>query len=356
MQNFQIKNQIEPINLQNVQQNKKESKSQAPVLQQEQIVSAYESPGKFMNINDVLAQYQKYPQVQNLVSNLNPNNVNINKNSIKNTRSLNPIELKQNTLISQARTQEPPQVNINGQNITTATFQNNNSNITNEQAKFVNQTISSIPFNNMIPQKTASPSSGVNILIFNPSVLPGNANVSNSLNNFNSPQGPSIPNLDQNKNQEQKIAASDIKDNSDKIKTKKVSQLTDEYIKTMENYLRNENPEIRLMGIRELSKCFKEDESRKNDIALNSLLNLAIQDPSKKVRFLALSLLDNKQALGDNLTVNLLKKMQSSKEVYGEDALLASNILLDMASKEVTVRDFSKNNDKQKDKDKKDEK
>ena len=53
---------------------------------------------------------------------------------------------------------------------------------------------------------------------------------------------------------------------------KDIVLLTDDYIKTLENYLRDDNPDIKLMGAKEVMKRFREDESRKGDPALTALL------------------------------------------------------------------------------------
>ncbi len=124
-------------------------------------------------------------------------------------------------------------------------------------------------------------------------------------------------------------------------KTKNVVQLTDEYIKTLENYLRNPSKDIRIMGAKELSKRFSEDDSRKNDRALNSLLNLVLQDKAGDVRFLGLAIVNGGLAQGDETTAKILQNMQSSQSVYGQDALVASEALLKMAGNVVKVPDNS---------------
>lgn len=127
------------------------------------------------------------------------------------------------------------------------------------------------------------------------------------------------------------------KEKEEKKKTKEIVQLTDEYIKTLENYLNNPNAEIRKDAAVKLLKRFKEEKSRRNDIALTNLLNKALQDPSQAVRLLALSTLDSGYANGDKMTVKLLKEMEKSDQVYNQDALLASSALLKMAGKKIDV-------------------
>lgn len=114
--------------------------------------------------------------------------------------------------------------------------------------------------------------------------------------------------------------------------------LTDSYIITLENYLNSKNADIRSQGTKEILKRFKEDDSRKTDIALTNLLNKALQDPSQKVRLIALGALQGNYATGDPLTYKLLQKMQNSKSTYNQDATTASNILLQRAGQNLNVK------------------
>ena len=115
-----------------------------------------------------------------------------------------------------------------------------------------------------------------------------------------------------------------------KANTPKVA-LTDDYVKTLENYLNSQDKKIRLMGARELFERFKEDETRKDDAALTALLNKTLQDPAETVKFVALTALDAGYATGNNETAQILTQMQSSTSSYGEDAALASKVLLKMS-------------------------
>ena len=124
-------------------------------------------------------------------------------------------------------------------------------------------------------------------------------------------------------------------------KTKKVVQLTDDYIKSLENYLRTPNKDVRLMAAKELSKRFSEDDSRRGDKALNSLLNLVLQDKASDVRALGLAIANAGLAQGDETTATILKNMQSSDSGYGQDALMATNALLKMAGNIVEIPDNS---------------
>lgn len=126
----------------------------------------------------------------------------------------------------------------------------------------------------------------------------------------------------------------DKKDEDKKETTKKeITPLTDEYIKSLENYLDNNNSKIRLIAAKELMERFKESDERKDNPSLIPLLNKILQDPSPAVRFLGLATLQSGYCVGDNETVKILQQIQNeNKDKIGEDALLASEILLKMSA------------------------
>ncbi len=203
--------------------------------------------------------------------------------------------------------------------------------------------------------------SGVNIQIFNPSVqTPGatapvynvNApnygttpasgcyppgyytnNWGNGTNNLSS-QNTSSTNTTENKTSDKKT------------EKREIVQLTDDYIRNLENYLNSQDKEVRLMGAKEVIARLEEDHSRKDDKALNALINKMLQDPSTPVRILALSALDSRVVSGDDYTVGLLKQMQNSTSGYGQDAMQATNILLKMSGKKVEKEFEVKDNKK----------
>lgn len=125
------------------------------------------------------------------------------------------------------------------------------------------------------------------------------------------------------------------KEEPKKTEKRQIVQLTDEYIKTLENYLNNQDKEVRMMGAKEVIARLQEDDSRKNDPALIALVNKMLQDPYQPVKMLALGVLDSRQCTGNDYTVGVLKKMQSEQTNYGQDAKTATNILLKMAGKTV---------------------
>ena len=103
-----------------------------------------------------------------------------------------------------------------------------------------------------------------------------------------------------------------------------------------------------MMGAKEVIARLQEDDSRKDDPALTALINKMLQDPSQQIRVLALSMLDSRTCTGDDYTVKVLKNMQNSTTGYGQDALMAANILLKMSGQttekefEVTSKDKKK--------------
>ena len=200
--------------------------------------------------------------------------------------------------------------------------------------------------------------SGVNIQIFNPSVAaPGASLPASTVNAGNYSTNPVYPPnyYTQNYAQPQAptpapapvqpVAPVEQTKEPEKAKTEKreVVQLTDEYIKNLENYLNSPNKEARLIGAKEVLARLQEDDSRKADPALNALVNKMLQDPSAPVKFLAMAALESRAASGDNTSVQLLQGIQKQKTGYGEDSLKASNILLRMSGntvkKEFEVKD-----------------
>lgn len=185
---------------------------------------------------------------------------------------------------------------------------------------------------------------GVTINIVGASVNPNGANIYNAA----PASAPAMPVYDPNyymKNFAQQaptvpIGASNLNDtNKKEVATKNIVLLTDDYIKTLENYIRNDNPDIKLMGAKELMKRFREDESRKNDPALTSLLNLTLQSRYSPVKMVGMGILQNGWAQGDGFTQQLLSQIQQSKTGYGLDALDAADAALKTAGKTMKVVD-----------------
>ena len=118
-----------------------------------------------------------------------------------------------------------------------------------------------------------------------------------------------------------------------KEEKKTITPLTDDYVKSLENYLNNDNPKVRLIAAKDLLERFKEDENRKDNPSLIPLLNKALRDTSPSIRFLALTALQLGYSVGNDETVTILKEIQASnKDQIGEDSLLASEILLKLSA------------------------
>ena len=122
-----------------------------------------------------------------------------------------------------------------------------------------------------------------------------------------------------------------LEDEKNNAKESKTVPLTDEYIKSLENYLNNPNDEIRLMASKEILTRLDEDKRRYDDPALNALLNKMLQDPSKLIRIAALSAFSSELASGNDYTVTLLHNIQSNPSADKEDILQAADILLKMS-------------------------
>lgn len=115
-------------------------------------------------------------------------------------------------------------------------------------------------------------------------------------------------------------------------KQKRVVNLTNEYIMSLENYLNNPNSEIRIMASKEILTRLNEDKKRYDDPALNALLNKMLQDPDNLVRVAAMSALSSQLASGNEYTVKLLQDIQNNPNSSKEDIVEAANILLKMSS------------------------
>lgn len=122
-----------------------------------------------------------------------------------------------------------------------------------------------------------------------------------------------------------------------KKKTKVVTALTDDYIKSLENYLNSSDVEDRRSGVAELMQRFEEDPSRKNDLALNNLLNKALQDPSPKVKMIACLICESELAKGNAKTRELLTKISHEKDFCGQLADTAREGLLKLTHEDETI-------------------
>lgn len=217
------------------------------------------------------------------------------------------------------------------------------------------------------PQTVQVPNySGVNIQIFNPSVAapgstvpPATVNTTCATNpcyppnyytqNFTQP-APATPTAPASTLQPvQALQPAQYSQNTNrKTEMREIVELTDEYVKSLESYLNNQDKQIRLIGAKEVLARLQEDDSRKNDEALNALLNKMLQDPYQPIKFIAMAAFESRTATGNDKSVELLQNIQGQgvagqKTVQSEDSLKASNALLKMTAtttkKEFEVRE-----------------
>ncbi|MFI3300785.1 MAG: hypothetical protein R3Y28_05125 [Candidatus Gastranaerophilales bacterium] len=160
-----------------------------------------------------------------------------------------------------------------------------------------------------------------------------NDNLNNSNNNNANNNNRNVENI-QNITKDDNDTKTNKK-NEKQTEKRTIVQLTDEYIKNLENYLDSQDKEIRQMGAKEVLARLEEDKSRKDDLALNALVNKIIQDPYTPIRVIGLSALDSRLVTGDDFTISLLKNMQQQKNAYGQDSLSASDILLKMSGQTI---------------------
>lgn len=170
------------------------------------------------------------------------------------------------------------------------------------------------------------------------------------LNNYNyqqngvdKPDAPNTPAVDSQEKEEDMSSSTDIindldaqdakqKELEENGKQTRIVALTDEYIMSLENYLNNQNTDIRLMAAKEILTRLDEDKSRFDDAALNALLNKMLQDPQKIIRTAALSAFSSGLASGNDYTVQLLNNIQQNPNSDKQDVVEAANILLKMSA------------------------
>ena len=202
------------------------------------------------------------------------------------------------------------------------------------------------------PNKQAA--SGVNIYIYNPSGIGGptsnsNANVTYgpSCQPSQPTQQPVINTVAPASDPASAVAIANTPINQTENtepkdqKTKRIVELTDDYIKSLESYLRSPDETIRKTAVKEIIHRFEEDESRYEDPALTALLNIALQDPIPNNRLLAMSVVAGGNAHGDNNTITILNNLSTSDKLYGQEAKMASSALIKAAQEMKIVPDYS---------------
>jgi len=185
------------------------------------------------------------------------------------------------------------------------------------------------------PNKQAA--NGVNIYIYNPSGIGGpTANAT-----YGMQSGAPIaqtPLIDGQPAAAKAIANTSIAKDAETTnvngkKSKQVVELTDDYIKTLESYLKSPDQKVRQTGIKELINRYEEDNTRYNDPALTALLNISLLDPDVSNRVMAMSVISSGGAQGDETTVELLKQAEKSDKMYGQEAIMANKALLKAVEK-----------------------
>lgn len=190
--------------------------------------------------------------------------------------------------------------------------------------------------------------SGVNIQIFNPSVAAPGANVpSSNVNAQNYSTNPVYPPNYYTQNLAQPTPVQPVQETGKKKQKKEIVQITDDYVKELEEHLNNQDKKARLAAAKQVYARLEEDNSRKNDPALNALLNKMLQDPYQPVKFLAMNLIDQGMASGNSNSSPLLQKIQRQRTPDQQDELLATSALLKMSAittdKEFETQDNKKN-------------
>ncbi len=145
-------------------------------------------------------------------------------------------------------------------------------------------------------------------------------------------------------NTENKTEEKTDKEENKEAEKKLITPLTDDYVKSLENYLNNDNAKVRLIGAKELMERFKESPDRADNPSLVPLVNKILKDTSATVRFIGLTMLQTGYCVGNDETIAILKDIQtSSQDKFGEDSQLATEILLKLAApQKVEVEESSK--------------
>ena len=209
-----------------------------------------------------------------------------------------------------------------------------------------NSQIYNYPQTSIYPTQQKKTDSGVNIYIYNPSAIGGpTANASYGIQN-NPYQTQPAAQTPIASVQEQEvpqnnapIAAKKLEKEEEKEdkKKKNVVELNDNYIKTLESYIKSGDKKVRQSGIKELINRFEEDESRYDDPVLTALLNSALLDPDASNRLMAMSVISAGSAHGDKTTAEILQQLQNSTALYGQEALLANKALLKTSETKIKV-------------------
>lgn len=119
----------------------------------------------------------------------------------------------------------------------------------------------------------------------------------------------------------------------EKPKPKDYGNIPDSLIAAIDKGLSNPNTEVRIAAATKLLKTFEEHPDAKDHPALTVLLNRVLKDPAQNVRLFGEITLKTGAANGNESTKNILNGMSMSNKAYGQDAIMANDILLDLAGK-----------------------
>ena len=133
-------------------------------------------------------------------------------------------------------------------------------------------------------------------------------------------------------------------------KTKRITEITDDYIKNLESYLRSDSKEARRMGITQIIKLCEESTDRYDNPAIIALINIALQDPDRSNRIYAMTPLTVGTLNGDDNTIKLLESLAtlnkddpeaSTNFKRQQEAEMANEALLAISRKTMEVPDYS---------------
>lgn len=114
---------------------------------------------------------------------------------------------------------------------------------------------------------------------------------------------------------------------------KRVTILTDAYIKQLDEYLQNPNKELREYAASEVVKRLSEDRTRHDNKQLNVLVNRMLLDPyDKKVRGRALMILENQLAKGNEDTKQILDWIQQDPNALERHKVQIEKIKLQLCA------------------------
>ena len=117
---------------------------------------------------------------------------------------------------------------------------------------------------------------------------------------------------------------------------KEWGNVPEDLIKAIDNGLSNPSSEVRVKAATKLLRTYEKYHGAQNHPALTVLLNRALKDPHQNVRLFGEIALQTGAAAGNDDTQNIIRAMTTSKKAYGQDALAANQILLNMADRDKT--------------------